>query len=126
MRAKDNMKSTAGYRSRSFEDTESTDPSRSPIFQSTIARGMKASGCKITGASVSGTTEVIFARKTGATDEMQRQEKFASAGHFSAVEIRFHVSILSSFLGGTARRLRLFKKRSALSEAKPTKTAERK
>jgi len=70
-----------GLRSRNRDNKARPDPRRSPIFQRTMAKGMKAGGRSNVGAAFSGWTERILLAKTGDTEEMHRQRKFASAGH---------------------------------------------
>jgi hypothetical protein len=93
MRASDSIKSTLGRRIRNRDDTAKIDPKRSPMFQSTIANGMNASGFRSVGASCTGTKEVIFEANTGETEEIHRQRKFASAGHcnFDDIELQFRI-----------------------------------
>jgi hypothetical protein len=82
-RAKENANIRKGYRMRNLDMTARTDPTKSPRFHRTIARGMNACGFNKIGALSAGTVDVIFAMKTGDTEEIQRHRKFASAGHLN-------------------------------------------
>ncbi len=126
MRAKDRIRSKRRCLSKNLDDAARTEPASSPMFHSMIASGMKTSDRNSKGASLSETTEVIFAWKTGETDERQRHKKFASAGHFNVFEILLHFGTVNSCFLGIAGRLRVFRKCSACSDARPIKAADKK
>ena len=80
IRASERKKSRIGRLVRPLENAASMEPSRSPIFQKTIAKGMNASGRNHEGAAPSGVEERILEAKTGDTAETQKHRKLALAG----------------------------------------------
>jgi len=126
IRARERTKIKNGRLIKKRDETAISDPRKSPIFQRTIDNGMKASGRSRVGAPSMGTTEVIFVTKTEDTEEMQRQEKLASAGHLSVDDHLAHTEVISYVLNGGRAPLRGIRKASAPKDAPPTRRAEKK
>lgn len=96
------------------------------MFQRTIARGMKASGRKRVGAPSMGTTDVIFVTNTEETEEMQRQEKLASAGHLSVEDHLTHTEDIACALNAGLALMQGIRNPRAPNDARPTSRAEKK
>ena len=117
-----------GLRSKNRDNMARPDPRRSPIFQRTMAKGMKAGGRSNVGAMFSGWIERILLAKTGDTEEMLRQRKFASAGHrnFAANVAKSGREILWSTCKTFRFRLRPRRNFRAMIETAPRTAPERK
>lgn len=126
IRASESTKIKKGLLIKKRDETAPSDPRKSPIFQRTIESGMKASGRRRVGAPSLGTTDVIFVTNTEDTEEMQRQEKLASAGHLSVDDHLAQTEVISYALNAGRAPLRGIRKPRAPSDARPTTRAEKK